>query len=81
MTRIDRFGNYLQRLWACERGAVAPLVGVCIIMLIGSVAVAVDIGRGQVAQSKLQSSLELRGPGRRRDGGPEPQRGSAEARG
>lgn len=50
-----------KRLWSCERGAVAPLVGVCIIMLIGSVAVAVDIGRGQVAQSKLQAALDAAG--------------------
>ena len=61
MTRIKHLGKHAQRLWACEQGAVAPLVGVCIIMLIGAVAVAVDIGRGQVAQSKLQASLDSAG--------------------
>lgn len=50
-----------QRLWTCERGSVAPLVGICMIMLVGSVAVAVDLGRGQVAQSKLQAALDSAG--------------------
>jgi len=49
------------RLWSCERGSVAPLVGICMIMLVGSVAVAVDLGRGQVAQSKLQAALDAAG--------------------
>ncbi len=51
----------LKRLWACERGAIAPIVGICAIMLVGAVAVAVDVGRGQVAQSKLQSALDSAG--------------------
>jgi Flp pilus assembly protein TadG len=61
MTRIKNLGKHAKRLFASEEGAVAPLVGVCIIMLIGAVAVAVDIGRGQVAQSKLQASLDSAG--------------------
>jgi len=48
-------------LWSCERGSVAPLVGICMIMLVGAVGLAIDIGRGQVAQSKLQSSLDAAG--------------------
>src|SRR5687768_10637886 len=61
MIRVKHLGKYAKRIWANEQGAVAPLVGVCIIMLIGAVAVAVDIGRGQVAQSKLQASLDSAG--------------------
>ncbi|HKP23225.1 MAG TPA: TadE/TadG family type IV pilus assembly protein [Dongiaceae bacterium] len=61
MTRIKNLGKQAKRLFASEDGAVAPLVGVCIIMLIGAVGVAVDIGRGQVAQSKLQASLDSAG--------------------
>jgi Flp pilus assembly protein TadG len=61
MTRLNRLGKGVKRLWACEQGAVAPLVGFCAIMLVGAVAVAVDIGRGQVAQSKLQASLDAAG--------------------
>jgi hypothetical protein len=61
MTRIKNLGKHAKRLFKSEEGAVAPLVGVCIIMLIGAIAVAVDIGRGQVAQSKLQSSLDAAG--------------------
>lgn len=51
----------LAGLGACERGSVAPLVGVAMIMLVAAVGVAVDIGRGQVAQSKLQASLDAAG--------------------
>jgi Flp pilus assembly protein TadG len=61
MTRIENLRKHAKRLWTNEQGAVAPLVGVCIIMLIGAVAVAVDVGRGQVAQSKLQASLDSAG--------------------
>jgi Flp pilus assembly protein TadG len=61
MTRIRNLAKHAKRLLTSEDGAVAPLVGVCIIMLIGAVAVAVDIGRGQVAQSKLQASLDSAG--------------------
>src|SRR5262245_9722876 len=61
MNRIKNLDKHAKRLFASEEGAVAPLVGVCIIMLIGAVAVAVDIGRGQVAQSKLQASLDSAG--------------------
>ena len=61
MKKFGTIGNTLKKLWSCERGAVAPLVGVCAIMLVGSVAVAVDVGRGQVAQSKLQSALDSAG--------------------
>ena len=61
MTRINRLCMHVKRLLACERGAVAPLVGLCAMMLIGAVALAVDIGRAQVAQSKLQASLDSAG--------------------
>ncbi|HSE75527.1 MAG TPA: TadE/TadG family type IV pilus assembly protein [Dongiaceae bacterium] len=58
----NQAGKHMKKnLWKCERGAVAPLVGVCIIMLVGAVGVAVDIGRGQVAQSKLQAALDSAG--------------------
>src|SRR5881396_611268 len=50
-----------RRLWRSERGAAAPLVGFCIIMLVGAVGVAVDVGREQVTQSKLQSALDAAG--------------------
>jgi Flp pilus assembly protein TadG len=61
MTRVNRLGQYAKRLWACERGAAAPVVGLCAIVLVGAVGVAIDIGRGQVAQSKLQASLDAAG--------------------
>src|SRR5262245_27797131 len=61
MVRNNHLYKKAKRLWRSERGAVAPLVGFCIIMLVGAVGVAVDIGRGQVTQSKLQSSLDAAG--------------------
>ena len=61
MKKLSIIGSNMKNLWSCERGAVAPLVGVCAIMLVGAVAVAVDVGRGQVAQSKLQASLDSAG--------------------
>jgi Flp pilus assembly protein TadG len=60
MTR-NCLGKHVKRLLACERGGVAPMVGICAIMLVGAVGVAVDIGRAQVAQSKLQASLDAAG--------------------
>jgi Flp pilus assembly protein TadG len=61
MKKLCIIGKDMRKLWSCERGAVAPLVGFCAIMLVGAVAVAVDVGRGQVAQSKLQSALDAAG--------------------
>ena len=54
-------GKNIRKLWSCDSGAVAPLVGVCAIMLVGAVGLAVDVGRGQVAQSKLQAALDSAG--------------------
>ena len=61
MVRINHLYKEAKRLWRSERGAVAPLVGFCVIMLVGAVGVAVDVGRGQVTQSKLQASLDAAG--------------------
>jgi Flp pilus assembly protein TadG len=61
LARLRHFGRKLSGLWSCDRGSVAPLVGVAMITLVGAVGVAVDVGRGQVAQSKLQASLDSAG--------------------
>jgi Flp pilus assembly protein TadG len=61
MKKLGTIGKTLKKLWTCDSGAVAPLVGVSAIMLVGAVAVAVDVGRGQVAQSKLQAALDSAG--------------------
>lgn len=52
---------FLQRLWKDQQGAVAFIVGAGILMLVGSVGVAVDVGRGQMAQTKLQNALDAAG--------------------
>lgn len=51
----------LQRLWKDQQGAVAFIVGFGLLMLVGSVGVAVDVGRGQMAQTKLQNALDAAG--------------------
>ena len=61
MKKLGIIRQTIKNLWSCERGAVAPLVGVCAIMMVGAVAVAIDVGRGQVAQSKLQAALDSAG--------------------
>ncbi len=52
---------YARRFVACERGSVMTTMAVCAIMLIGAVGTAVDIGRAQVTQSKLQTALDSAG--------------------
>ena len=52
---------FLQRFVKDTQGAVAVIVGAGIIMLVGAVGVAVDVGRGQMAQTKLQNALDAAG--------------------
>jgi Flp pilus assembly protein TadG len=51
----------IRHLWSSESGAAAPLIGVCFFMLIAAIGVAVDLGRAQIAQSKLQAALDSAG--------------------
>lgn len=51
----------LQRLWNDRQGAVSFIVGFGILMLTGAVGVAVDVARGQMAQTKLQNALDAAG--------------------
>lgn len=51
----------LRRLGQDSSGAVAAIVGFGILVLVGAVGVAVDVGRGQMAQTKLQNALDAAG--------------------
>jgi len=51
----------LQRFVRDTQGSVFVMVGAAIIMLVGVVGVAVDVGRGQMAQTKLQNALDAAG--------------------
>lgn len=51
----------LQRLLQDSRGVVSVIVGFGILALVGAVGVAVDVGRGQMAQTKLQNALDAAG--------------------
>lgn len=44
-----------------EEGSVLPLVGVAMFVLLGGTGLAVDVGRMELARSKLQSSLDSAG--------------------
>jgi Flp pilus assembly protein TadG len=51
----------LVHLRSSDDGSVAPLVGLTFLALVCAAGVAIDLGRGQVAQSKLQASLDAAG--------------------
>jgi len=51
----------LRRLLTAREGSVFIIVGAAIFMLVGAVGVAVDVGRGQMAQTKLQNALDAAG--------------------
>lgn len=51
----------LQRLVQDSRGVVSVIVGFGILALVGAIGVAVDVGRGQMAQTKLQNALDAAG--------------------
>lgn len=61
MSWISGIRSVARRLIACDRGSVMVTMGVSAVMLIGAVGTAVDIGRLQVAQSKLQTALDAAG--------------------
>jgi Flp pilus assembly protein TadG len=48
-------------LFSSESGSALPLVGVGILALVGSTGTAVDMGRVQIAQSKMSSALDAAG--------------------
>lgn len=51
-------GKALRRVAACEQGGVLPLVGLIFLVLICAVGLAVDYGRAQMVQSKMQAALD-----------------------
>lgn len=51
----------LRRVLACEKGATLPLIGLVFLVLVAAVGLAVDYGRAQMVQSKLQASLDAAG--------------------
>lgn len=48
----------LHRILRCEHGGVLPLVGVVFLVLVAAVGLAVDYGRAQMVQSKMQAALD-----------------------
>lgn len=51
----------LKRFLRNEQGSVFVIVAAGILVLVGAVGVAVDVGRGQMAQTKLQNALDAAG--------------------
>jgi Flp pilus assembly protein TadG len=61
MSWIAELRDFPKRLAACERGSVMTVMAICSIVLVGAVGTAIDVGRLQVAQSKLQTALDSAG--------------------
>ncbi|NBX02461.1 MAG: VWA domain-containing protein [Alphaproteobacteria bacterium] len=51
----------LKKLFHNERGSVMPMVGVALFSLLGAVGAAVDMGRVQIVQSRMQNALDSAG--------------------
>lgn len=61
MQRMTIFKHKVQHFLHSEQAAIMPLIGLSLLAIIGSVGIAVDTGRAQLAQSKLSSSLDAAG--------------------
>jgi len=59
MKRLAQWMN--SRLLRSEHGSAMPMIGLGIMALIGSTGIAVDMGRVQVAQSRMSNSLDAAG--------------------
>lgn len=55
---VASLSNTLRRLHRCDKGATLPIVGLVFLVLVVAVGLAVDYGRAQMVQSKLQASLD-----------------------
>lgn len=56
-----RFLARLQKLIHTEEGSALPFIALGIMMIVGVTGVAIDMGRLQIAQSRLQSALDATG--------------------
>lgn len=56
-----RFGRFLPEALRSESGAVAPLMGLLMLILIGCTGVAIDTGRSMVVKARLVSALDAAG--------------------
>jgi len=51
----------MTKLWRCQQGSAIPIVALGIFTLIGATGVAVDMGRVQIVQSRMQNALDAAG--------------------
>jgi Flp pilus assembly protein TadG len=58
---LKNFKIRYKQFTRAEEGSVATIVGLGFLVLVGCIGVAVDIGRGQLVQTKLSSSLDAAG--------------------
>lgn len=56
-----RIFKNIQQTMHSEKGGVLPFVGLAFMVLVASVGIAVDYGRGQMVQSKLHAALDAAG--------------------
>ncbi len=58
---MARYMKFLTRLARSEQGGVLPLIGLAFMVMIGMMGMAIDIGRGQMVESKLLNTLDAAG--------------------
>ncbi|WP_020178723.1 TadE/TadG family type IV pilus assembly protein [Methylopila sp. M107] len=59
--RAFRPGHALRRFRRAESGAAAPLLGLCFLILIGCIGIAIDTGRSMVVKARLTNALDAAG--------------------
>src|SRR5687768_13222334 len=57
----NRFTERLRHLILAAEGSAVPIVSLAMMVIIGSAGIAVDMGRVQIVQSRLQNSIDSAG--------------------
>jgi Flp pilus assembly protein TadG len=57
----QRFAASLKRLAHAQHGSALPIVGLAMMAILGSAGVAVDMGRVQIVQARMQNSIDAAG--------------------
>ncbi len=61
MKRFIKNINTFKELLCSEQGSALPLIGLGIMTLVGSTGIAIDMGRAQMAQSRMSNALDAAG--------------------
>lgn len=61
MNRLFKRMTALRHLWQSEQGSAMPFVALGILMLMGATGTAIDMGRVQIVQTRMQNALDATG--------------------